>query len=432
MRSWLLIAAICLADIPVQAFAPASQGANHPITPGGDTPNLLVNDGYIMDVRDHEDGAMSFGFSDPYFRIIVRGYSDAELERLMNVAIVAYDAGVAITFRYNVDGGAYDTATNAILFPLCGMDAQGQGAGSDEICLSEQNIGETENRAEGLVSSGIGHAWALEPETARRYLDAALARNNLSDPLERIARRARARILDDLAYQLIGGDPEADQLRAAALDDFRAAPADDPETLLLVGWILERLGAYGEALETFDLLLDEGTDWAFRRTMARAAIMRLRGDFEESLAEIDSLGLDGIDEGMMFNYHRAWTLIGLGRYEEAIANIDLGLGTQSDYSYAYLRRSCALASMGRITEALADERRGHALLHRPGNGGNSAQDRWVLEQADERLALLIDRSATAPTDPMPEICGRFDSETWRERSPLIGPRIDINELVASR
>ncbi|MET8882964.1 tetratricopeptide repeat protein [Streptomyces rubiginosohelvolus] len=106
----------------------------------------------------------------------------------------------------------------------------------------------------------------------------------------------------------------------------------------------------------------------------RAVILRSLGRYEEALADLDRAeelnpGLPGT-EGERGEVYRA-----TGRYEEAVACYGRALALDPDYAWAHGSRALALEALGRLPEARADLDR--ALELDPGYG-------WARERR-ERL-----------------------------------------------
>jgi tetratricopeptide (TPR) repeat protein len=239
------------------------------------------------------------------------------------------------------------------------------------------------------------------------------------------ALRARGEAAEALAADQEWGGEAFDRLLIAALADYRARVAidpGDPDAFYAVGKALSDLGAYDEALAIYETI---GRRWpaeALRVATRTGAIYRQKGDYQRALAQLDHLAeRAGRPDGMRFAYHRAWTLLLLGRFREARAEIDIGLRFQPDYSSAWNLRSCADAQLGAIDEARQDQQRGldvYEDLARSGEPGLEAD----IARGRHLVEVLGATRGTVSGEILNEACRapwrNYDQS--RSRSPLLG------------
>jgi tetratricopeptide (TPR) repeat protein len=214
--------------------------------------------------------------------------------------------------------------------------------------------------------------------------------------------RIRAEADEALSLDTEWGGENFDRILVAALADSRERVAinpDDREAHYAVARHLTDLGAYDEALVIYANIGRRWPDEGLRVATRTGAIYRQRGEYRRALATLDDFAARaGRPEGMRFAYHRAWSLMMLGRFQDAIAELDVGLQTQPDYSSAWQMRSCAHAQLGAIDEARSDQERALELLEDLRRDGEQSL-REDIGRARRLVALLRQtrRTATAET-----------------------------------
>ena len=278
--------------------------------------------------------------------------------------------------------------------------------------------------AERLLALGFAQR-VDDPELALRTLGEALAATPaLPPPAQTIAYRSRAEATEIVAYRLAAG-PERDRLLVEALADYRrvaAARPDDVETLASVGFMLQALGAYPEALEAYRAIGSGPARNAYVAAVEIGALQRQQGDYQAALATLDDFarGNPGEADGMRFRYHRARALTLLGRYDEALTELDRGLASQADYAYAHLLRACVRGRLGQLSEALADEERGMELLGLV-QGGPRGELLRDFERSRSVVSTLRTAAASRRPQPTAVACEGFwdDSDRPRQRSALL-------------
>jgi hypothetical protein len=119
--------------------------------------------------------------------------------------------------------------------------------------------------------------------------------------------------------------------------------------------------------------------------------------------------------------------MGLGRMDEAVKALDAGLASQPDYGWAFAYRACALASLGRLKDAAADQDRAVAEMAKLRAASRpSPQDDVDQAHAAAVAARLRTALVAGPTARLPDLCnGYWDAgETKRDRSPLLPATVE--------
>jgi tetratricopeptide (TPR) repeat protein len=260
-------------------------------------------------------------------------------------------------------------------------------------------------------------------------LDAALGAGTLNRVHTIKAFDLRANALEAMAYppgrEL---NDEDDALVARAIDDWRRAGRLAPKSFRIFmneANATAMLGAYAESLEMFEEAGRRWPDEYFFVAMRTGAVRRQLGDHEGALRALDDLvARHGDQGGMMFHYHRGWTLNDLARYEEAIREFDAGLESQPDYPFALAARACSNAQLGRLGQALEDQKQAVQLHDRviralPKMQGEGIKSHELLVRVLEDLTQL---QREAPDRPSAVACDRGiqtdPRSSRRERSRL--------------
>ena len=397
--------AVIAALVAVAQTAPAAMS---------DAGRIFSTSGYVVQ-SGTEDGAW-FGFGGPQrFRLPAE-----EAQTDLRLLSAAAQRGISIRVRYDASAGRLGPGGASIVYPLCSLSVASGAHFGDEArnCPPASAEPATPERALALGFALMGR----QPAEARRLFSTAL-----DVPALRVLAyegRGSASVL------LAAGSPPAsevyDRAFADALADFRAwlslAP-DDVEAHRAVAEALEFLGGYGDALA---IQRDIGRRWpdqAQRVMRATVNLLRHQGRHAEALRVLDDYAAQtGPQDNMPFHYHRAWTLVLLDRPREALEEINLGLPIQPDYAYAIIVRACANAKLGRIDDALGDERRAAEIL------ADWAVDDGTIVSGD----LATVRMAVAALERLAASHGRQASDIpcrgiWdrdivrRPRSPLLEP-----------
>ena len=215
--------------------------------------------------------------------------------------------------------------------------------------------------AAGLLR-GVAFSEARRRDEAMGEIERAIGGDSLRKEQLALAYLTRGSLRESLAYPPGSGlndrddkllvDAEGDYRRAAELD-----PADE-RTALWRGDALSALGAYTEALVLYEEVEQRWPDQYFRVAMRKAATFRLMGDPRAALRVLNELvEVHGPQGGMMYHYHRAWTLYQLRLYKDAAEELELGIRDQPDYTWAFVRRACAHAQAGDLEHAWSDQQR---------------------------------------------------------------------------
>lgn len=164
---------------------------------------------------------------------------------------------------------------------------------------------------------------------------------------------------------------------------------------------LWKLGDYDGAKAEYGVMYRRWPKERHWATIGMASIDRERGRYGDSLADLDRFTADaGSRQGMPVHYHRAATLMMLGRDAEAIKEIDECLIAQPGYGWAYARRACADARVRKFDQAIADQRFALEVLR--ALPAEVATEAYKTEKIAELTALLdayVAAKAGGPTPP---------------------------------
>ena len=399
--SWLSLASIVLAAQPVPA--PAAPPASEPLE------RIATTSGYVSGAEDDALG-LRIKLNDSALRFRLPRLSPDELEPYVQLLSSAAQRGFAVSIRFDGSAGRADAASGTVTYPICSISVGDVHPLGDDAINCPAGAAVERNASAALVQ-GLA-AGSTHPEAAIRLLGAAIADPGLAPSLRAVALEARAVAAGALAQNLQWASEPYDRLIAAALADDRARLAINPDDVNAhhaIAGDLGDLGAYDEALAIYANILRRWPDQALRVATRTGAIWRQRGDNRRALAVLDDLAArSGRPDGMRFAYHRAWTLVMLERYRDAIAELDIGLRTQPDYSSAYELRSCAHLELGELAEATGDEERALELLatlerdHVPGGSEGAARAR-------RELAALRATRGRASAETLDLVC----REPWR-------------------
>lgn len=367
---------------------------------------IFTTSSYVSDGGEDAEG-LWFRLYEPEIRYRLPHATPAEADTYWAVLRAAVETGVALRVRYDGAAGHVHADEGMIDYPLCSLSvSSGAIYGSEET-----NCPPSAPTDEAALPLAIAYV-ATAPGTARQMLADILAADDLAPRLRPIALKARGEAAEAMANDLEWRSADSDAALVSALADYRlwvGLMPDEPEAYNAVARVLIDLGAYDEALAVYRSIGRRMPLEAFNVAIRIGAIHRLRGEHREALRQLDDYtAREGPQEGMRFNYHRGWTLNLLGRFEEAADSFRRGLLTQPDYPFAFFLRACAYGQLGRIAEALADQRRGLELLRGGVDYGRSWQATELAHQSaiEEELARLAaarrrvrTAAACAPGDP---------------------------------
>ena len=367
-----LIAGAALAAAPAAGPTPAPQGERI---------FAIVDQ---LAGADTEEGAW-FDLHATRLRLLVP--PGAERVTYWDIMRASVERGFGLRVRFDAAAGRLGEGGDHVVYPLCSIGfVTGARFGDEARNCPPRPSGAPE--PERLLALGLAQVQE-HPEAARRTLAAALAATfELSPAALALAHRARGEAAESLSAELEPSDPAHDPLMADALADYRRVAAlrpDDADDLLAVARPLLALGGYSEAQEIYLVLGRRWPDRALDVAVRIGALYRQQGDYSRALRVLDDYARTGDTDGMKFRYHRAWTLMRLGRYEEALADIDAGMATQRDYSSAYELRSCVRGRLGQLEGALEDQERALERLE-----GAFAQPSAAMRTQIERSRSAVD------------------------------------------
>jgi len=101
----------------------------------------------------------------------------------------------------------------------------------------------------------------------------------------------------------------------------------------------------------------------YRQFINYASYLRRVGRIQDSLNSV--LAAEAMEHGkvsMMTQYNKGWSLLELGRHQEAVEAFTKGIPVQPDYAFAYWRRGLAYEGLGEKIKAQADFERSARLL----------------------------------------------------------------------
>jgi uncharacterized membrane-anchored protein len=277
--------------------------------------------------------------------------------------------------------------------------------------------------AELAFARGVAYLQAQRYETAIRLLSQALASDALSAPARSLALKSRGRARQYLVEdRRLDPTAESDRELLAALKDFRAWRALEPESLLSLDMeadALQSLGAYDEALAIYRRVRNGqqeqgGEVWP---SIKIAATYRLMGDDRLALRTLDEIAARSRGwDGIAYGYHRGWTLVRLARYADAEAAFSAGLEAQPDFGWARVGRACARSAQGKLADALVDLETALRDLEPPAGVKRTPRQQRDLEETRSVVAKLTPMVGHPPSVPPGEPCRLFLDSLDRPRS----------------
>jgi tetratricopeptide (TPR) repeat protein len=331
-----------------------------------------------------------------------------------------------VTVRVSLQSGRIDNNLSKVVLNALSLESiDGQVDWRDPRTRPRRGReGAPEGSVDRNLVDGITLATAGERREAIDALDKALASSGLSVPWRVIALQLRSNALQNQVYnEFSGPTPEGDRDLVRALADtqeWASRAPEDFDAFYEIAAVLRELGAYEEAVSTYRYIAKRWADEDHWSSIRLGAVERERGHYQNALDILDTYAKRADrPSSMAFHYHRGWTLGLLGRYEDAIADLSTGLKGQPDYLWAFVRRSCNFARLGRFPEALADQRAAVALLEKFPESG--AADQADLKHALEVQVQLEGQVAAGETKPAPIGCTGYwrDQNILRERSEFL-------------
>lgn len=358
-------------------------------------------------------------------RYLLHPSSSADASGAMADILESKATNRSVVVRYDPDSGVFDQRTLMLTYQV--RELLYRGDSFTGVVKPPRRSGLKSRRAvaERDLAHGIALRAAEDLVGARLDIEAALASGALPPKLEAMAVSSHGGLAGHAALLAPPGD-ERDRLLLAALADYRRWQTMAPEDVRaarVIAAVYSGLGAYDEAAAAFHDIADRWPDDTYWALIDMGRAYRLKGDYAKALAALDELvARSGPQTGTAYHYHRGRTLMALGRLDEAVAEFALGIEGQPDYAYAHTERACALARLGRLAEALDDQRKGLDQIRKDevlrSDEGGERQD---LDRAAAVVADLEHRAAIAPTTPTDAACGGYfdGTDISRARSPML-------------
>lgn len=345
-----------------------------------------------------------------------------EIEALSAVLDAADRSNRAAVITFDAASGRVDPSAGRLVFAICTASLDEISFNSRHHCREGARSSRS-TRWQHSLAMAVAEAEAGNFEIGRTLLDTVLAAKDLPSPARTIALQARVSALMSIGESASFASPAADQAHFAALKDSRALVALDPdnkEPAIQAALLLGYLGDDGGAAIAFREIIKRWPENTANLGVSLAVVIRQKGDFEQSLSQLNDVAANHGDElGMRYYYHRGWTLLMLDRFDEAIEAFNNGMETQADYPWAFIRRGCAEASVGRLAKASDDFDQGMMLLNRfaPNAPSSSFTDNLAQLMAIKRKLA----SASGRATPMLNLCNGFSGlgDQSRAKSKLL-------------
>jgi tetratricopeptide (TPR) repeat protein len=402
--------ALAALSAAVPAAAPAQTAAP--------APHIFEERGATGGGADDGEGGVLLTLWSPHIRFHVPRQPEGALEPLGAIVRRSNETGQSMILLYDGTRAHLDHAAGTLDFPLCRV-VLGELVFQPAIpCLNAP----ADASQSPETALGLGYAYSARGDS-RHALELLGQVRSDDASLRKLLLRIRGDASSGLFEE--SWSDAADRANLAALTDYRALAALQPadvEIQFRIASALQELGDYPASRAVLDTILVRWPDEEFRAAVRIGALYRLQGENEKALEQLDNfVARHGPQPGMRFHYHRGWTLTRLGRFSEAVAEFTEGLKRQPDYAYAYIRRSCAEASIGRLEEALADLEQGRTLL--AGLPSGSADILFDIRRAEAVRAALKRELAAGGNRPLLGTCGGYwgHADEARQRSLLLPP-----------
>jgi serine/threonine protein kinase/tetratricopeptide (TPR) repeat protein len=194
-----------------------------------------------------------------------------------------------------------------------------------------------------------------------RYVYHTVARKDVDEAIERFERAAYLDPSFALAHSALGaayasrvmkgfGEPDD---HALAREEFDKALALDPyliEARMHMIFIYLSSGQKAQARAAADQLKREAPNDASVH-FVRGVVARLDGDYDKALRSLDRMARLNPAERVVVSYNRARLFTYLGRYEEALAELDAGAAIEPDHPLIRTFRARALYYRGEPVKA---------------------------------------------------------------------------------
>lgn len=356
-------------------------------------------------------------------RFVLPANDPGSSARLWDLLVKSNKDTRSLLIGFDVARARFNAESSSIDFPICSVQMDDMLFVSPRPCRHEALPGKL------APVTTIALAWAQVNQgmrvDSRPFLDGALADAELPLPLKIMALRTRAYVGERIAREEEPRSSASDRALIGAVADLQKLETLEPRNVehrFAEAADRYQLGDYDAAEAVYDGILKSWPDETYRITVRRAALARLKGEYQRSLDLLNSLVDDSSgDLGMKFYYHRGWTLMKLGRFKEAIADLTHGIESEPQYAWAYVLRGCSYASVGQRDHAAGDFDEASALLRALPSARHSARLQQDIDLADSS-AELLKRGGSDEAKAAGRVCDRvWDSfDKLRPRSPLLG------------
>lgn len=347
---------------------------------------------------------------------------------VLNLLRASEETGNAVSLQVHLDGARFGLVTNDPEYWVHSVEYLGKPHGKFEARIRWSWRDMAPGGAGLLRGFALQEAW--RPEDAVNALNPSIEANSLQGARLALAYLTRGDALNSMAYPSGHAFRDRDdRLLVRAIADFRQAAALDPSDHRALFWqgnAARSLGAYEEALALYDEVERRWPEQYFRAAILRGATYRQIGKFDAALRELDALVKEhGPQDGMMYHYHRGWTLNELQRYPEAVKEFSAGLRSQPDYIGALGARSCAYAQQGKIERAIADQKlaleKWQVVARLSPTNKHSPDRRAEFENILSKLQVALQSAPNAPNDAPCDDTSDSPLIKRRKRSPLFEP-----------
>jgi tetratricopeptide (TPR) repeat protein len=380
-----------------------------------DDPMLFTTGGHPSRI-EVEGSSIRVAFEWDRFSLLIPN-KDPELKSLLEAA---HDTGEAVSFRTQLAGTHFDADSGLPVFWVQSVHYLDKTFGPYEVQVPwSWRVLIYEQAA---LLKGVAYHHEREYNAALTQFDAGLRTDKLRPAERGLAMALRAEVYQYRSY----AEPTKlgkDYLLARSNEDFAQAVKyrrDDYSLLTSRAAVLIELGAYEEALALLEQTLKSSRAMHFRAGIMAADVLRRRDRYPEAMRILDEVGARDADMlGMMYYYHRGWTLLLLKREPEAAAAFSEGLNSQRGWPWVYIGRACAQRVMGDADAALADLRTAVEAMDRSAERDVEPVKSLRPELRNNIAALGRERTAM---DANLTICEHFQpnfDRPLRERSKLL-------------
>jgi tetratricopeptide (TPR) repeat protein len=275
---------------------------------------------------------------------------------------------------------------------------------------------------ESALAQGLRLVEQKDMAGAVPALEQALATPGLPPQLHLIALRA-ATMANSAAAENATKDLK-DTYNAQALKWARQWAALEPDIASPRKTIAKKLwdlGGYDAAKAEFDGIYKRWPAEMHWAAINMSMIDRILGRYNDALVDLNRYDLqaNGTLRSMPFHFHRADVYLMMGRYLDVIQDIDLGLVAQPAYGWAYVRKACAEAHLGRFTQAAADQRFAMELMKgMPAPPEYAEEARTQIAFVDDGLSAYVAAAKGAAWAYKGQMgCGHPGGDDYTPRAP---------------